>query len=143
VTVNVGVIAGGLRANVVAPEARAELDIRVLAAADAERIEREVLALTAETPGTRIEVEGGSTGHRWSRLPATSPCSRRRGGGRRSSGSPSAKGTAGGASDGSLTSRITPTLDGLGTVGDGAHATTSTWCSTGFPSGPHCWHCCC
>ncbi|MFL6235442.1 MAG: M20/M25/M40 family metallo-hydrolase, partial [Thermoanaerobaculia bacterium] len=58
-TVNVGVIAGGLRANVVAPEARAELDIRVLAGEDAVRLEREVLALTAETPGTRIEVLGG------------------------------------------------------------------------------------
>ncbi|HSG39720.1 MAG TPA: M20 family peptidase, partial [Thermoanaerobaculia bacterium] len=32
------------------------------------------------------------------------------------------EGTAGGASDGSLTSRFTPTLDGLGAVGDGAHA---------------------
>src|SRR3954447_26220584 len=59
ITVNVGVIAGGLRANVVAPEARAELDVRVLAAEDAERLERQVLGLTAETPGTRVEVLGG------------------------------------------------------------------------------------
>ena len=91
VTVNVGVIAGGLRANVVAPEARAELDIRVLAAADAERIEREVQALVAQTPGTRIEVEGGIDRPPLEPTPATAPCSRRRGSGRRSSGSPSAK----------------------------------------------------
>ncbi len=37
-------------------------------------------------------------------------------------GIPLAEGTAGGASDGSLTSRFVPTLDGLGAVGDGAHA---------------------
>lgn len=122
VTVNVGVIAGGLRANVVAPEARAELDIRVLAAADAERIEREVLALTAATPGTRIEVEGGidrpplepTAGNR-----ALFAAAQRRA---EELGITLGEGTAGGASDGSLTSRITPTLDGLGAVGDGAHA---------------------
>ncbi|HEX4497950.1 MAG TPA: M20 family metallopeptidase [Thermoanaerobaculia bacterium] len=122
VTVNVGVIAGGLRANVVAPEARAELDIRVLAAADAERIEREVLALTAETPGTRILVEGGidrpplepTAGNR-----ALFAAAQRRA---EELGITLGEGTAGGASDGSLTSRITPTLDGLGAVGDGAHA---------------------
>jgi glutamate carboxypeptidase len=122
VTVNVGVIAGGLRANVVAPEARAELDIRVLAAADAARIERQVLALTALTPGTRIEVEGGidrpplepTPGNR-----ALFAAARRRA---EELGIDLGEGTAGGASDGSLTSRITPTLDGLGAVGDGAHA---------------------
>src|SRR4029077_3359732 len=59
ITVNVGVVEGGLRANVVAPEARAELDIRVRATDDAARLEREVLALAAETPGTRVEVTGG------------------------------------------------------------------------------------
>jgi glutamate carboxypeptidase len=122
VTVNVGVIAGGLRANVVAPEARAELDIRVLATADAERIEREVLALTAVTPGTRLLVEGGidrpplepTAGNR-----ALFAAAQRRA---EELGINLGEGTAGGASDGSLTSRITPTLDGLGAVGDGAHA---------------------
>ena len=126
VTVNVGVIAGGLRANVVAPEARAELDIRVLAGEDAVRIEREVLGLAASalgnTPGTRIEVLGGidrpplepTPGNR-----ALFAAAQRRAG---ELGIPLGEGTAGGASDGSLTSRFTPTLDGLGAVGDGAHA---------------------
>ena len=126
VTVNVGVIAGGMRANVVAPEARAELDIRVLAGEDAVRIEREVLGLAASTsentPGTRIEVLGGidrpplepTPGNR-----ALFAAAQRRAG---ELGIPLGEGTAGGASDGSLTSRFTPTLDGLGAVGDGAHA---------------------
>ncbi len=123
VTVNVGVIAGGLRANVVAPEARAELDIRVLAGEDAVRVERQVLGLTAETPGTRIEVLGGIDRPPLEPTPgnqALAAAALRRAG---ELGIALGEGTAGGASDGSLTSRFTPTLDGLGAVGDGAHAT--------------------
>lgn len=125
VTVNVGVIAGGLRANVVAPEARADLDIRVLAADDAARIEREVLALNgtaAETPGTRIEVEGGIDRPPLESTPgnrALFAAARLRA---EELGIALGEATAGGASDGSLTSRFTPTLDGLGAIGDGAHA---------------------
>jgi glutamate carboxypeptidase len=122
VTVNVGVIAGGLRANVIAPEARAELDIRVLAGEDAVRIERQVLALNAETPGTRIEVLGGIDRPPLEPTPGNrilSEAALRRAG---ELGIALGEGTAGGASDGSLTSLFTPTLDGLGAVGDGAHA---------------------
>lgn len=122
ITVNVGVIAGGLRANVVAPEARADLDIRVLAGEDAVRIEREVQGLTASTPGTRIEVLGGIDRPPLEPTPgnqALFAAARRRAG---ELGIPLGEGTAGGASDGSLTSRFTPTLDGLGAIGDGAHA---------------------
>jgi glutamate carboxypeptidase len=122
ITVNVGVVEGGLRANVVAPEARAELDIRVLASADAERLEREVLALAPETAGTRVEVTGGidrpplepTAGNRALFAAAQASAA--------ALGIPLGEGTAGGASDGSLTSRFCPTLDGLGAVGDGAHA---------------------
>jgi glutamate carboxypeptidase len=122
ITVNVGVVAGGLRANVVAPEARAELDVRVLATADALRLESTIRGLSAETPGTRLEVIGGidrppleaTPGNRalWE---AARRCAE-------DLGIPLGEGTAGGASDGSLTSRFVPTLDGLGGVGDGAHA---------------------
>jgi glutamate carboxypeptidase len=122
ITINVGVVSGGLRANVVAPEAQAELDIRVLATEDAVRLERTVRGLTATTPGTSLEVLGGidrppleaTPGNRLLWEAAV----------RRADdlGIPLDEGTSGGASDGSLTSQIVPTLDGLGAVGDGAHA---------------------
>ncbi len=51
ITVNVGIVSGGLRANVVAPEARAELDVRVMGWDDAVRIERTVRELTAVNAG--------------------------------------------------------------------------------------------
>ena len=94
ITVNVGVIAGGLRANVVAPEARAELDIRVLArggrrAASSARCS----ASAASTPGTRIEVLGGDRPAA-ARADARQPRPLRGGAaaGRRSWESPSARG---------------------------------------------------
>ncbi len=122
ITVNVGVVEGGLRANVVAPEARAELDIRVLATDDAERLEREVLALTAETAGTRVEVTGGIDRPPLEPTPGNRALFAAAQAAAAGLGLPLGEGTAGGASDGSLTSRFCPTLDGLGAVGDGAHA---------------------
>ena len=125
VSVNIGVISGGLRRNVVAPEARAEIDFRVLRMEDAREIDRamrELQAMEPVVPGTRIEVEGEmdrpplelTPGNRalWE---AAVRCAR-------DLGLNLEEGTAGGASDGSFTSQITPTLDGLGVVGDGAHA---------------------
>jgi glutamate carboxypeptidase len=122
ITVNVGVVAGGLRANVVAPEARAELDVRVLATEDALRLERTILDLAPLTPGTVLEVIGGIDRPPLEATPGNRvlwEAARRRA---EELGIPLAEGTAGGASDGSLTSRFVPTLDGLGAVGDGAHA---------------------
>lgn len=122
VSVNVGVISGGQRRNVVAPEARAEIDFRVLRMEDARAIESAVRGMAPITPGTRIEVEGEmdrpplepTPGNRilWE---AAVRCAGHL-------GLELGEGTAGGASDGSFTSQIVPTLDGLGPVGDGAHA---------------------
>jgi glutamate carboxypeptidase len=122
ITVNVGVVAGGLRANVVAPEARAELDVRVLAWEDALRLERTIRDLVAVTPGTTLEVLGGIDRPPLEATPGNRvlwEAAQRRAA---DLGIPLDEGTAGGASDGSLTSRFVPTLDGLGAVGDGAHA---------------------
>jgi glutamate carboxypeptidase len=125
VSVNVGVVSGGQRRNVVAPEARAEVDFRVLRMEDARAIENAVRGLESAAPvipGTRIEVEGEMDRPPLEPTPgnqalweAAVRCAR-------DLGLELGEGTAGGASDGSFTSQIVPTLDGLGVVGDGAHA---------------------
>ncbi|HSF41836.1 MAG TPA: M20 family metallopeptidase [Thermoanaerobaculia bacterium] len=122
ITVNVGIVSGGQRVNVVAPEACAEVDVRVLAGDDALRIERTVLAFEAQTPGTSLEIEGGIDRPPLEATPGNRilwEAARRRAA---DLGVELLEGTSGGASDGSFTSQIVPTLDGLGCVGDGAHA---------------------
>jgi len=122
ITVNVGTIDGGLQPNVVAPRSRAVVDVRTRTLADAGTIDAAIRSLTPSTPGTRIEVEGG-TGR-----PPLEPTPRNRelwllaceAAG--ALGITMDQGLAGGGSDGSTTSQITATLDGLGAVGDGAHA---------------------
>ncbi len=123
-TVNVGTIDGGLRPNVVAPESRAVVDVRVATHADAERVERAMRGLATTTPGTAITVEGGfgrppmerdeGTVRLWELARAAG----------HALGVTLEEATAGGASDGNTTAAFAPTLDGLGPVGDGAHAET-------------------
>lgn len=122
ISVNVGVIAGGLRRNVVAPEATAEVDVRVLRSDDAEAIVRTIHALEPVTPGTRIEVTGGIDRPPLEPTPGNRRLWEAAARNARMLGFELEEGTAGGASDGSFTSQIVPTLDGLGAVGDGAHA---------------------
>lgn len=123
VTVNVGNIEGGLRPNVVAPESTAVVDVRVRTQRDAERIEKEIHGLTPSIPGTELQIEG-----RIGR-PALEPTPRNRELWHLAKdlsyelGMDLGEGLAGGGSDGNTTSQYTATLDGLGPVGDGAHAT--------------------
>lgn len=121
-SVNVGVIDGGVRANVVAPQSSAIVDVRVANSEDGARIERAILGLAPETPGVTLAVEG-----RIGRPPLEhTPDNRRLW---RVATALAAdlridldEAAAGGASDGNTTSGLTATLDGLGAVGDGAHA---------------------
>ena len=121
-TVNVGVVEGGTRANVVAARARAEVDVRVVTSADAGRVEAAVLALRPETPGVTLRVEAGHA------IPPMERTTRNRNlweQAREAAGAlglPLGETMVGGASDGSVMSAYTATLDGLGAVGDGAHA---------------------
>lgn len=122
ITVNVGTIDGGLRPNVVAPEARAEADVRVLTREDATRIEAAIHGLRSTVPGTELKISG-----RVGRPPLEhTPGNRRLWESAQEVaddlGITLQEGTAGGGSDGNTTSQTTPTLDGLGAVGDGAHA---------------------
>ncbi len=58
-TVNVGVIRGGLQSNVIAPECRVEVDVRITSMADAADVETKIRALAPTLPGTTITVTGG------------------------------------------------------------------------------------
>jgi glutamate carboxypeptidase len=123
VTLNVGQVSGGSRPNVVADIARASIDVRVPAMADAAIVERSLRGLRPRLSGTRVEVHG-SVGR--------PPLERSAGVVRlyeiarevaRQLGQDLQEGGTGGGSDGNFTAAIgVPTLDGLGPRGDGAHA---------------------
>ena len=121
-TVNVGVIDGGIRPNVVAARARASVDVRVRTMEDARALEQAVSRIRPVTPGVEIEITGGV------RVPPLERTPRNRAlwAAARSVGQDLGfdleEGMAGGGSDGNTTSQFTATLDGLGCVGDGAHA---------------------
>ena len=122
ITVNVGMVDGGLRPNVVAPESTAIVDVRVLTRRDAEDIETRIRALTATTPGATLEIEGGIGRPPMERTEGNRilwEAARRVG---QELGIVLSEDTAGGGSDGNTTSLYTPTLDGLGAIGGGAHA---------------------
>jgi glutamate carboxypeptidase len=122
VTVNVGKIDGGLQANVIAPESVAHIDARVPTRADAERVAGAIYNLKPMTPGVSLQVEGGF------RRPPMEPTARNQALWRAASklagamDLPLDQAAAGGGSDGNTASLYTATLDGLGAVGDGAHA---------------------
>lgn len=122
VSVNVGTIDGGLRPNVIAPESKAVVDVRVPTHADAERVDAAIRSLQPVTPGVSLRIEGGIG------RPPMEPRARDRAlwntalAAAEALGLTLEQGTAGGGSDGNTTSQYTATLDGLGAVGDGAHA---------------------
>ncbi len=121
-SVNVGIVRGGSRSNVIAGEARAEVDVRITTLEEGRGVERAIRAIRPTVPGTSIEVSGGI------RIPPMerTPGNRRLWKAARAAGSRLGleldEALSGGGSDGNTTSRFTPTLDGLGPVGDGAHA---------------------
>jgi glutamate carboxypeptidase len=123
VSINVGVIAGGSRANVVAPRASAHIDVRAPSLADADRIDRAVRALTPHLPGATLSVTGGFSRPPLERSAAVVrlfETARTIAG---ALGQDLREGATGGGSDGNFCAALgIPTLDGLGAVGDGAHA---------------------
>ncbi|MDZ7781271.1 MAG: M20 family metallopeptidase [Gemmatimonadota bacterium] len=121
-TVNVGVIDGGIRPNVVAAAAKASVDARVRTMEDARALERAVNEIRAATPGVELEITGGIAVPPLERTPrnrALWTTARAVGA---ELGFDLDEGMAGGGSDGNTTSQFTATLDGLGCVGDGPHA---------------------
>lgn len=123
VSINVGVVQGGVRPNVVAPWAQARVDVRVERAEDAARLEAAFRGLRAVTPGTRVEVSGGFDRPPLERTPAVARLYEMAREVAAELGRTLDEGGTGGGSDGNFTAALgVPTLDGLGAVGDGAHA---------------------
>jgi glutamate carboxypeptidase len=122
ITVNVGTIDGGLRRNIVAPEVLAEVEARVVTAADAVRVERGIRSLSPVTEGISLEVEGGFGRPPLERTPRNRELWELARAAAAELEIEIDEALVGGASDGNITSLYTATLDGLGAVGDGAHA---------------------
>lgn len=121
-TVNVGVVAGGTRANVVPGAARAEVDVRVRTLDDAAWIDEAIRGLPAEVDGVSLTVSGGLRTPPLERTPGNRRLWHAAEGVARVLGLEAVETEVGGGSDGNHISQFAPTLDGLGAVGDGAHA---------------------
>jgi glutamate carboxypeptidase len=123
ITINPGVISGGTRSNVVAEDAWAEVDVRVPRAADAVRIEQKFLALRPNDPRTGLTIEGGLRRPPLERSIEVLKLYRLARKLSLESGIDLCEAQVGGGSDGNFTAAMgVPTLDGLGGVGEGAHA---------------------
>jgi glutamate carboxypeptidase len=123
ITVNAGVIGGGTRSNVVAAEAWAEFDVRIAKAVDGPRIDRRFRSLRAVDRECTLEVTGGLNRPPMERTPGTVSLFRRAATMATGLGFNLQEAATGGGSDGNFTSALgIPTLDGMGAVGEGAHA---------------------
>ena len=123
ITVNPGIIRGGTRVNVVAAEAAAEVDMRVVRAKDAAGLDRKFRALRPVDRRCTVEVAGGMNRPPLERSPAVVQLFRKAQALAREMGVDLDESAVGGGSDGNFTGALgIPTLDGLGAVGEGAHA---------------------
>jgi glutamate carboxypeptidase len=127
ISVNPGLISGGSRTNVVAAEARTQVDIRIARIRDAARLDRQFRSLKPVDPRCRIEVTGGLNRPPMERTQGVVrlwKTAERLG---RELGLELEESATGGGSDGNFTAGLgIPTLDGLGAVGEGAHAATES-----------------
>jgi len=122
VTVNVGTIDGGIQPNVIAPHSTCVIDVRVPTVADGDAIHDAIHSLQPETKGVRLRIDGAIGRPSMEATPRNRALwshARQLG---NELGLDLNSGQAGGGSDGNTTSQFTATLDGLGPVGDGAHA---------------------
>jgi len=122
ITVNVGTIQGGISPNVVAPESKAVVDVRVQNKEDGELITEQIYGLQPTIPDVVIKVEGGIGRPPMERTTRNQRLWQLAKSKALLLGLDLQEATAGGGSDGNTTSAYTATLDGLGTTGDGAHA---------------------
>jgi glutamate carboxypeptidase len=126
-TLNAGVIRGGTRSNVIAAEAWGEVDVRVKTVADGKMIDEKMHALRPRDPRCKIEVIGGIRRPPMERSGKGAALYRKTAQVAQSLGFKIDELSTGGGSDGNFTAALgVPTLDGLGAVGEGAHATNES-----------------
>jgi glutamate carboxypeptidase len=122
-TINVGVVDGGTRPNVVAAQARAEIDVRFTRASEAERIVAAIKGLRPRLEGARLRISGGVDRPPMERSPGVVRLAQLAQGLAANLGFALSEESVGGASDGNFTAALgVATLDGLGPDGGGAHA---------------------
>ncbi len=122
ISANVGMIEGGISPNIVAPKSTIHVDVRMLTNRDMIQVTKRIHEIEVVNPGFSIQIDSGP-----GRPPMEqTPRNRHLWNQARKVGAlinlDLEEGTAGGGSDGNTTSQFTATLDGLGTTGDGAHA---------------------
>ncbi len=122
-TVNPGVIGGGTRSNVIAEHAWAEVDVRIARASDAMKVEKLFRGLRCTDPKCMLKVTGGINRPPMERKPGGVALYKKARGLAAELGFVLDEAATGGGSDGNFTAALgVPTLDGLGAVGEGAHA---------------------
>jgi len=122
ITLNVGMIEGGISANVVAPQSKAVVDVRVLNSSDGEFITKQIHELKPILADVELSIEGNIGRPPLEKTERNTKLWQQAKKNGSLLGLELKEATAGGGSDGNTTSLFTATLDGLGTTGDGAHA---------------------
>lgn len=122
-TVNCGVLHGGTRSNVVAQDAYAEVDVRIAKLSDIARVEKLFHRLRVSDPHCRLEITGGINRPPMERKAGTVALFKQARKLAAEIGFDLKEASTGGGSDGNFTAALgVPTLDGMGAVGEGAHA---------------------
>jgi len=122
-TVNPGVVRGGTQSNVVAAECVAEIDVRIVKASDAARVERMFRGLKVTDKACTLAITGGINRPPMERKPGTVRLFKQARALAAEMGLVLEEASTGGGSDGNFTAAVgVPTLDGMGAVGAGAHA---------------------
>ncbi|GGJ83168.1 M20 family metallopeptidase [Deinococcus aquiradiocola] len=121
-TVSVGRVTGGGAVNVVPAHATFDTDLRVSTLQEAERLQAGFGALRAQDARATVTVTGGMNRPPFERTPGTAALAAQAQAHAARLGFTVGEASVGGGSDGNFTAPLSPTLDGLGAPGDGAHA---------------------
>jgi glutamate carboxypeptidase len=122
-TLNVGVVGGGTQSNVVPASAWADIDLRVTTIANADEVTERLQALKSRDPQCKLRLTGGLNRPPMERTPGTAALFEQAKQLAGELGFALEEAATGGGSDGNFTSALgVPTLDGMGAVGNGAHA---------------------